>query len=287
MKGVMKGVMEGARSRGNHVSRCSIRRSYKYRRSYMLKHVGWMIYSGYSSSFSPISLLISSVMLDTLPPDVLEHIAYHASTHKLLGPPSDLITLITLCRSTSATLRRSANPHLYARIFAAKFDLTAPRRRLSHLFGTDAQSVLSVTALADELVRRFTVLKRLRAEKYARTIHSDVGTTHNIHAFDVSSSNTKAEKRLDELLWVAFLMVLEDEGRNVAQLLDARVEAWLAVFWFDPQGASGAARILSANCWPLAPIQSFNERLKMRQAFAMWLFWFFLDPGLCAGSLNK
>lgn len=222
-------------------------------------------------------------MLDALPPDVLEHIAYFASTHKLLGPPSDLVSLVALCRSTSATLRRSANSHLYARIFAAKFDLIAPRRRLAQLYGTNTRSVLSINALADELVRRFTVLKQLRVELYARSAHDEAIDESTI---DSSTPSREANMRLDEMIWTAFLMVLEDEGRNIAQLLDARVEAWLAVFWFDSRGASGAVRTLSNDQWPLVPAYSTDSKLKTRHALGMWLFWFFLDPGLCADFLN-
>ncbi|KAL5525167.1 hypothetical protein ACEPAF_9036 [Sanghuangporus sanghuang] len=212
-------------------------------------------------------------MLATLPPDILEHIAYYASTHTLLGPPSDLVPLLTLCRTMNATLGRLSNPHLYARIFAAKFDLAAPRRRLAHLYGLDARSVLSVNTLADELVRRFVVLKRLRAELDARSPES---SGENISRGQ--TAYVEADARLDELLWTAFLMVLEDAGRNTAQLRNARIEGWLAVFWFDAQGASEAIRRLSGDLWPVAPAYSKDLVLKTRHALGMWLFWFFLNP---------
>ena len=216
-------------------------------------------------------------MLKTLPPDILEHIAYYASTHTLVGPPSDLIPLLALCRTTNATLSRAHNPHLYARIFAAKFDLAAPRRRLPHLYSADARSALSVNALADELVRRFTVLKRLRAELDARSPESSDETIYSN-----LPDHVEAHARLDEVLWTAFLMVLEDAGHNTAQLRHARIEGWLAVFWFDGQGASDAIRRLGGDRWPVEPSYSKRSRLKTRHALGMWLFWFFLNPGLCA-----
>ncbi|EJD05020.1 uncharacterized protein FOMMEDRAFT_166723 [Fomitiporia mediterranea MF3/22] len=214
-------------------------------------------------------------MLDTLPPDVLDYIAYFSGTHSLLGPPSGLLPLLCLCRSTNASLRRSVNPHLYGRIFVAKFDLAAPRRRLARLFKHDTTSVVSVNALADELIRRFTIIKYLRTELHARCSNDVPGDESMINTPD---TNTDASDKLDELLWTAFLMVLEDEGRNTAQLRHARIDAWLAVFWFEAQGASGANRAFSIDRWPVAPAYSKDVPQKTRHALAMWLLWFFLDP---------
>lgn len=81
---------------------------------------------------------------------------------------------------------------------------------------------------------------------------------------------------------MAYLMVLENEGKNVVQLkYYARIGDWLSAFWFDPAGASEAQQYLSRDTWPLSSPAMYcsEDRTKMRASLAMWLFWFFLEPG--------
>ena len=86
-----------------------------------------------------------------VPQEVLEHIAFFAATDSFLGPPSGIVPLLVLNRSMYAALSPQANPYLYARIFASKFDLASATRRM----GSDA---LPATALAEELRRRLALI---------------------------------------------------------------------------------------------------------------------------------
>ncbi|KAI5119261.1 hypothetical protein M0805_007264 [Coniferiporia weirii] len=198
--------------------------------------------------------------LDTVPPEILEHIAFFAATEPLLGPPAVLPVLLALDRSTHAALALATNPLLYARICAAKFDLTAPARRLAA-----RADALAAPVLAAELVKRCRVLKRLRSLVGAR-----------------AAPSPENGRDLDELLWTVFLMVLEDDGCNAAQLrVYARAGEWLRVYWFDDAGASGAMLALQHDRWPvfgLGAASTAGSTRGARDALAMWLLWFFLEP---------
>lgn len=196
-----------------------------------------------------------------VPPEVLEHIAFFVATDPLLGPPVFLPTFISLSRRTYDTLAFDKNPLLYSRICAAKFDLVAPTRRLG-------KELMTAPALANELKKRFLTLKRLRS----------LALTHTV------GLNFEEERIINETLWTMFLMVLEDDGRNISQLRHAQAADWLIAYWFDEAGTSGAVHLLQIDEWPAsglgAPVNSISShRCSPHLTLAMWLLWFFLDPG--------
>jgi len=188
--------------------------------------------------------------LNVIPDEVLEHIAFYSGSEQLLGPPSSLPILLTLSRRINGALSPESTPHLYARIFSAKFDFAAPLRRLG-------ASALTASALMGELRSRCIVLKRIRAAKDC------------LH--DKSPDTANGDDVLDNVLWVAYLMMLENDGKNAAQLRDyANIGDWLTKYWFDPRGRSLTVSHLEFGHWPA------NDA---RAALAMWLLWFFFDPG--------
>lgn len=189
--------------------------------------------------------------LDTVPPEILEHIAYLLATDNLLGPPSALIPFLGTNREVYSRLSVFSNHHLYARIFAAKFDLVPAIRRL----GLERTSPEILTR---ELQRRCTYLKRMRAR-----LDSTVDPSRK--------EDTPEGNPLHELLFHAYLLMLENEGRNEQQLRDyAKIDDWLKEYWFHECGASRAKQLISADQWP-----PHNEETSL----AMWLFWFLLKPG--------
>lgn len=179
-----------------------------------------------------------------VPQEVLEHIAFFAATEGFLGPPSGLVPLLSLNRATHAALSCRHNPHLYAQIFAAKFDVDAAARRLG-------SGKLSAAALTEELQRRSNVLKRIRGRQDAKAPASD--------------------KHLRWILWTAFLMALESDGKNERQLLEyAQVNEWLKEYLFDPKGASTVVSSIGvSDVWP---------RNSDELSLALWLFWYMLQP---------
>lgn len=197
----------------------------------------------------------------TVPPEVHENIALAVATNPLIGLPVNLPSFISLSRDTYNALAFDKNPYLYARIFAAKFDLSAAKRRLG-------KDTLSAQVLANELVKRCRLLKHLSSMTLARMV----------------KQNPSDEYEINEMLWTAFFMVLENQGLNVAQLRSAHIAVWLNAYWFDDAGSSGAIHSLQIDKWPFpglgASLSSINSRrCSPHLALAMWLLWFFFDPG--------
>ena len=183
--------------------------------------------------------------LDSVPQEVLEHIAFHVAESDFLGPPSTLIPFISLNRNTYAHLSIVSNCHLYARIFAAKFDTAAAIRRLG-------PEKITPVVLARELQRRSRYLKRLRSHAEATLDESSDGNA------------------LQELLFHVYLMMLENDGKNERQLREyGKIESWLRVYWFDERGSSRASSNILTEKW------SPNDTTS---AISMWLLWFFMTP---------
>ncbi|KAK7688669.1 hypothetical protein QCA50_008207 [Cerrena zonata] len=188
--------------------------------------------------------------LAMMPPELLEHIAFFAATdNSFLGPPHGLIPLLTLNRRIHSALSFEFNPHLYSRIFTFKFDVKSAIRRL----GVDHTHA---RALAEELRRRSIHLKRLRGRSDSRD--------------NPSISRHDKEDRLDEVLWTAYFMMLESDGKNERQLREyAQIDDWLKDFWFHSDGASRAMWSVKGEEWP-----ANHERMSL----AMWLLWLTLKP---------
>lgn len=139
----------------------------------------------------------------TLPTHILEEIAALASAQSA-GPPASLPAILTVSRAVKNALAFS---HLKSRIFRLSFDTAAPARRLG-------RSALTTTVLATELEDRCRALTRIR--------HDRPPPHHLDPAHDY---------------WKAYLMLLEDDGKNVRHLLEyARVRKFIAGFnsWLQP-----------------------------------------------------
>ena len=119
--------------------------------------------------------------LETIPPEVLEHIAFSVATIEIVRPPTDLVSLCCASKTIHGSLSISGNPALYAAIFRRVFDVAAPVRRL----GPDHTTA---QCLASELRRRYEGMKRIRA--------------------GVGSRTSDATNRQHDL-WMAIFMMLE------------------------------------------------------------------------------
>lgn len=199
--------------------------------------------------------------LAAIPHEVLEHVAFFAATDNLLGPPDGLLPLLVLNRNIHSALSFDSNPHLYARIYAYKFDLAPAVRRL----GADT---IPASALGEELQRKCVLLKRVR-----KKMDSKVDLSMGRHEMKAR------EGYLTRILWMAYLMMLENDGRNERQLREyAKIDEWLKEFWFDPLGSSLAMGNVKADHWP-----DNHERISL----AMWLFWLLLRPGEYSASIRN
>jgi hypothetical protein len=147
------------------------------------------------------------------------------------------------------------NNGLYARIFRHKFDCTAIERRLSPRWS-------SAPCLARELRGRFLALKHIK--------------------------RGNPSLRLDrEAMWKAYLMLLENDGRNQSQLSD-----WANL----PDWVLGAVALRS----PSSPTNPSRAPDPEGISLAVWLLWmtgskgkpspfspFVYSEGIQRGSLLK
>jgi hypothetical protein len=191
--------------------------------------------------------------LSIMPFEIVEHIAFFLAVDPILGPPSALVPFLLLHRRTNSIIAFNRNPHLYSRIFAAKFDtkFTVANFRPNRL---------SATALAGELKQRCIYLKRIK---------------NKLDCFDPETRCIaffpKDSEHLRSMLGTAYLMMLENSDKNDSQLRTyAEIECWIQKYWFDNEGSSAARACLATDCWPR------NDEMT---AAAMWLLWFFLRPG--------
>ncbi|KAI0673847.1 hypothetical protein C8Q78DRAFT_1068083 [Trametes maxima] len=187
----------------------------------------------YASSNQPHSLFCHR-----LPPDVILHIALELATIDILGPPRHLPPLLQVCRYVYNVL--SANKKaLMARIYRSKFDLRAAQRRLG-------ATTLTNSALAFQLKKQTCALKRLRTG-------------------DITSHSLIAD------LWTAFIMFLENDGRNYAHLveyahIDAVVERYMDTkLWAFRETNLG---------WPIDSTPN---------SLVVWMLWFTMSPERLSG----
>lgn len=203
-----------------------------------------------------------NVAFDSIPQEVLENIAFYAVASNPLGPPRELAPLLLVNRRLHAALSGTSNPHLHARIFAAKFDTAALVRRLG-------PGKATARKMAAELRRRCVQLGRMRGG-----VGCTVGALAATGVGGVNGGGGVTEegmRALHEMLWTAYVMMLENDGRNERQLREyARLDGWLRAFWFAEDGASFARLEIGDNAWP-----PYNDLADV----TMWLFWFLLRPG--------
>jgi len=127
--------------------------------------------------------------LETLPPELIEHIALHAWDTSLHSPNANVLSLACAGKRLAEQLLPASNPLLHARIFRSTFDCAALERRLS-------SDRLSAPNFAHELRRRFMAMARFRDEQ-----------------------PTEAD------MWIVLLMLFEHDSRNLSLLeLHARVK---------------------------------------------------------------
>lgn len=146
--------------------------------------------------------------LDSLAIELLHHIAYFAATsNNDTSPPTILLSLHLTSKRFHAALSPTSHPHFYARLFRSHFDSAALYRRFPSL---------NASALHNELIRRWTVLRRIR-----RMCSDDLSSV------SWSGRRYRKEMVLEDLMTM-YLMLIENDGRNVRVLEGyAKVGEWL------------------------------------------------------------
>ncbi|KAH7911693.1 hypothetical protein BJ138DRAFT_1113010 [Hygrophoropsis aurantiaca] len=189
-------------------------------------------------------ILASSISrLETLVIPALERVAYFLATDASLGPPKDLISLLCTSKTIHRALCFANNPHLYSNIYRFKFDSSAVERRLSVGWS-------STPCFAEELRKRFSALKRIRQGRVEEHSH------------------------LDDL-WTAYLMMLENDGRNEAQLFEwAVLSRWVHSVILHRMHASPE----SGSSWMFDTVGT---------SLSLWLLWMSNSKGKAEESWRR
>lgn len=195
-----------------------------------------------SSSSSLLAKPRRSHTLMTLPPEILDSIAYfcaittyhHVRTSSECSncldgdldmctncqldysspapayatPPANVRALLLTCRRAHALLNTQANPRLYARLFKIKFDVAAIKRR----FGSQAVSSRSLTM---ELQRRCVCLKRIKEAVEQGRLRPRAEEETNDAQYEAQWL-AESNSQMLENLWLAYMMMVEN-GESSAE----------------------------------------------------------------------
>lgn len=177
---------------------------------------------------------LHSSILCAIPVDVLFLIALELTLLDPLGPPSQLPPLLLTCRHVYNSLCFQNAPHLYARIFRCKFDTRAALRRMGP--------------------------RAMRSKNLALQLKKVSRTLMRIRKGDIRSPH------LEDDLWTAFIMCMENDGKNQRQLewccIDNLVDNFICTRLWERREYS--------NGWPAE--STINS-------LAIWIFWFRQDAG--------
>lgn len=146
--------------------------------------------------------------LESVPPDVLQHIAFFIGSCVGQTALTDLLHLLLTSSTVYNGLSLHACPHLYADIFRATFDTPAPWR----------DCVVTDSALVAEFLCRRRVIRRVQ--------HVD---------FSVMG--------LRQDLWTAIWMILESQGLNESHLFLAKFHNYILMLLRDLKEAIIATHI--------------------------------------------
>lgn len=160
-------------------------------------------------------------MVQEIPQEILQKIAFYAIHGSPLGPPKDLHSLLLTCKTFRTYLSPKNAGELHCSVFGQQFDALAPHHRLG-------QPVVREN-IALELSRRFSALQI--AKKTSFDDHS-----------------------LTEALWIAYLMVEDQDTsqKNVQQLIRAGFPAFLDSYLLNHLYDGSAEN----NGWPIMTEQN-------------------------------
>jgi len=166
-----------------------------------------------------------------LPVEIISQFSFHLLADAPLGPPHALIPIALTCRFWKDIV--TSKPFL-AKLCRFKFDVGPINRRSFHPRDRD---------LADELIRCCRLIQEIR--------RADVAETESV---------------VDDTLCAAYILMLNNDGKNYAQLEHAGLDAYVDKFvrtrlWEGREDNQG---------WPLD---------NMNNSLALWLMWMTLTKG--------
>jgi hypothetical protein len=169
---------------------------------------------------------MASSPLHRIPPEILATIAAALASARPLRPPRDLCALRATCRHLRDALSCHYNPAVWSAAFDSRFDSAAVRRRNFSPNGRDYYDQLRQYAEVLDALRSGTVLR------------PDIG----------------------DILRIVYVMLLDNDGKNRAQLEAAGVDAFL--------DAS-----IRTHLWSEAHLHEGWPQDDSTNSFALWIKW--------------
>lgn len=201
-------------------------------------------------------------MLATLPPEILDSIAYQLVREEHTPP----VPLLCTCRVIYDAVSPETNPNLYAQVFRELYDVTAAERRLGGLTPKD---------LLAELRTRHGALRRWRA-RYTDACDDEslLKTFEDARGSYGDPQGKLAPRAADS--WVVFLMVIENGklGLNEAE----RISDGKNIHHLLPDKDT-SAHILGATRPIMSPDGDGYPEKTVAVSLDMWIDWLLDDYG--------
>lgn len=162
--------------------------------------------------------MFPSSQLASLPTEVLDNIAFHVACSPLqLGPPGSLLSLLSTCHEVNEKLASRNNTDLYARMFKSRFDWRAVQRR-----AFDPES----PGYYEQLVHYSRALRVIRSGRIYDVDFSK-SRIRQTESWFGNEGDPDDDVDVESLVTTAYLMLLEDDGWNAAQLDHAGTYEWV------------------------------------------------------------
>ena len=170
--------------------------------------------------------------LCSVPPEILDKVAFELVSDILQGPPSVLLPLLQTCKHINRSLSTTGCIDLYSRIFKAKFDHLSAIRRIARPISSE---------YVEQLMDCCKLLQVIRSG--------------DIYSADI-----------DHVLFMALIMMMENDGKNRVQLEWAGLDEFVHRFVRERLHETRERY----NGWPEESAQN---------ACALWLMWMMTTEG--------
>ncbi|ESK87556.1 hypothetical protein Moror_2005 [Moniliophthora roreri MCA 2997] len=149
-----------------------------------------------------MALFLGLPPLCSLPPEILDNIAFHLSCPHLVGIPVSLTPLLQSCRSIYSKL--SSSTALHPRIFKYKFSFSAISRR-------------SFSPRSSDYLFQLQLYTRVLQDVRIRAQNGNVG----------DPEPESEDMSIEDLMWALWMMCLEDDGCNRIQMDSVGAYRWV------------------------------------------------------------
>jgi hypothetical protein len=216
--------------------------------------------------YSPFPTRSTPALL-ALPSEILLHIFALLVGQTPLGPPAALIPVMLSCK---ALHEHATRPELLARICRFKLDVAAVQRRIITPWNSDLKEHLIYCCRLMRALRRGLPARDAQGNDVPRTQTPLEGEGPSSMAIREIEVDTDPEEIRDwdpsQVLFACLMMLLDNDGKNIAQLEWAGVHTYVHHFLTERLWDGSYLN----DGWPLE-----NDK----NASALWAMWLITDQG--------